>query len=450
MEEEIIRSPEVLSQTLNAADDVITDVPEALRPPTKPVGLGLPAGIAIATVSWLAVGLPILSLLLPEQINRLDPIHKVATLGIILTLGGLAGVISPPLGGALSDRTTARIGRRRPWILGGMLGVVAGLLLASQANTILFIAIGWIVINCCGNLLLAILNILMPDRIPEKERGTASAIIGLALPISTVLGMLLVTTVLNLTGQSIPIAYSALIAIIILLAGGFVLFYREPRLPKGAMPPFRLGEFVAGFWISPRQFPDFAYAWITRFLVFLAFFTISSFSNFFLRDVVHYAQLFPGHTVAEGMTIVTTISTVGSLVATLLGGIISDRFQRRKPFVIGATVLLALSLLIPALIHTWPAVIVSFALQGIGIGAYNAVDMALITQVLPRAESRGKDLGVMVIALNVAQFLAPSVGALAISIFASSVEAGYTSLFLVATVLTLLGAVLVQPIKSVR
>jgi len=446
MSEEIMRSLE----TPYVENSVSEDLTEAQRPPTRRVGFGFLVGLTLGNMSWLMVGIPILVLLLPTQVGMLDSVHKVALLGTILTLGGLAGVITPPLGGALSDRTTSRLGRRRPWMLGGVLGVIGGLLLAALFPSIPVLAVAWVVINGAGNLLYAVLTFVLPDRVPEEQRGTASALVGLALPVGQVAGLILVTTVLKSAGGSLTAAYVALIALVVVLGGGFILFYREPQLPKGAMPPFHLGTFLKGFWVSPRAYPDFAYAWITRFLVFLAFFSVSSFSFFYLSDVIHYTQIFPGQTVADGITITTSIVTVCTVIAALLGGLVSDRFQRRKPFVMGASVLMGMGLLILGLVHTWPAFIVATILQGIGFGAYVTVDIALITQVLPRAETRGQDLGVMVIALNIAQFIAPSVGAIIVSIFAANVVAGYSALYLVAAVLTLLATVLVLPIKGVR
>jgi MFS family permease len=107
-------------------------------------------------------------------------------------------------------------------------------------------------------------------------------------------------------------------------------------------------------------------------------------------------------------------------------------------------------LLVLALVHTWPATIVAIVLLAIGAGAYGTVDAALITQVLPRAETRGQNLGTMVIALNLAQFVAPTIGAVIVGIFGANLVAGYSTLYLVAAVLTLLGTVLILPIKSVR
>jgi hypothetical protein len=45
--------------------------------------------------------------------------------------------------------------------------------------------------------------------------------------------------------------------------------------------------------------------------------------------------------------------------------------------------------------ETWPAALGAAVLYGIGYGAYIAVDQALITQVLPEARDRAKDLGII-------------------------------------------------------
>lgn len=447
MSEELVHAPETL---YDASEDVLTDLPEALRSPTRRVSFGFLVALALGNMSWLMVGGPILSLLLPAQIGVLDSAHKVELLGITLTLGSLAGAITPPLSGALSDRTTSRLGRRRPWMLGGALGVVGGLLLAVLFPSLPVLMVAWIMLGGSGNLLLATLTFVIPDRIPEQQRGLASAIVSLAITVGGVVSLLFVTIVLNSTRQSFTAAYAVLIVFIVVLGGGFILFYREPQLPKEALPPFHLGTFLKGFWVNPRAYPDFAYAWITRFLMFLAFFTASSFIYYYLNDVIHYTQRFPGQTTAGGVTIISGILAIFSVISALLGGFFSDRFQHRKLFVIMASALMGMGLLLLGLIHSWPAVVVAIILMGTGFGAYGAVDSALITQVLPIAKARGQHLGVMVIALNLAQFIAPTIGVVIISIFAANVVAGYSALYLAAAVLTLLGTILVLPIKSVR
>nr|BFF25942.1 hypothetical protein GCM10025732_39070 [Glycomyces mayteni] len=94
--------------------------------------------------------------------------------------------------------------------------------------------------------------------------------------------------------------------------------------------------------------------------------------------------------------------------------------------------------------HTWPAAIVAAAVMGAGFGVYLSVDQALITQVLPAATDRAKDLGIINIASTVPQVLGPALAAPIIAGFG-----GYAGLYAVAAGVTLLGGILVWPIKSV-
>jgi MFS family permease len=89
--------------------------------------------------------------------------------------------------------------------------------------------------------------------------------------------------------------------------------------------------------------------------------------------------------------------------------------------------------------------IVAAGLLGIGYGAFLSVDQALATQVLPNALTRGKDLGIMNIATTVPQALGPLLGAWLVA-----VVVGFTGLFLIAAIASVLGALAVLPVKGVR
>ncbi|MGZ3639169.1 MAG: MFS transporter, partial [Ktedonobacterales bacterium] len=233
----------------------------------------------------------------------------------------------------------------------------------------------------------------------------------------------------------------------------FVLVLPDPALPKGTMPPFKLWRFILSFWINPKKYPDFGWAWLTRFLVILGYSTaIGSFLYFFIKDGLHYETLFPKHKPDEGVALVQIVAVAFLLVSSVVGGILSDRFQRRKLFVIVSTVIISLALVMlsfytlypPALV--WPLILVAGAIVGFGFGAYLGVDLALVTQVLPSAHDRGKDMGVFNIANALPNALAPILGAKILGLTGNN----YSIMFAVAAVIVLLGAILVQPIRSVR
>ena len=96
------------------------------------------------------------------------------------------------------------------------------------------------------------------------------------------------------------------------------------------------------------------------------------------------------------------------VLTTVVFGAWSDRLGRRKVFVIwsGLVVRLAPRVLL-GVGQTWPAALAAAVVMGCAYGIYTAVDFALITEVLPTAVDRAKDLGVINIANALPQVFAP-------------------------------------------
>ena len=71
-------------------------------------------------------------MLLAEQAARSHPTHKEGVLSLVLRAGAIVSTICNPVFGAFSDRTTLRVGRRLPWVLGGAAGGALSLLVLSR------------------------------------------------------------------------------------------------------------------------------------------------------------------------------------------------------------------------------------------------------------------------------------------------------------------------------
>jgi MFS family permease len=166
---------------------------------------------------------------------------------------------------------------------------------------------------------------------------------------------------------------------------------------------------------------------------------------YYLQDAVHYTKLFPGQTVEQGYATLSIFSTIVLLLSTFLGGVVSDRLQRRKLFVVIASIIMAPGLFVFAFFQTWAGAIAGQVVLGLGFGVYLSVDQALATQVLPSNSDRAKDMGIINIDNTLPQSLAP---ALAAPILATTHS--YLVLFVLAGIVTLIGSFVVQPIKSVR
>ncbi|TMF44567.1 MAG: SLC45 family MFS transporter [Chloroflexi bacterium] len=417
-----------------ALEDDLNDI-EALQVPTKAVNAGFQMLLSLANlVIWLSI-LPIGQILLPTQIAALGAANKFTNLTIATVVGVLAAVITNPIAGALSDRTTSRLGRRRPWFLVGSMLSAVTLALMANATSFVALVIWWAIFHIAANAILAGLSAVVPDQVPLRQRATVSAFVSLSLPLGAVMGALLVTRVATSTQMSYYIFIGLLLVVMML----FILVLRDKPLPKEAAPRFHLATFLAGFWVNPVKYPDFGWAWLTRFLVYLSYFTALGYLLYFLQDAVHYQKA------AQGVTTFQIILTGTLLLSSVASGVLSDRLQRRKVFVVGASLVIALSFLILAFFQTWLAVELAGGVLGLGFGAYLGVDIALITQLLPSANSRGKDLGVINIANAFPQIVGVSIAAIVVNTFHS-----YTLLFVLAAILALLGAGLIQRIKSVR
>jgi hypothetical protein len=299
----------------------------------------------------------------------------------------------------------------------------------------------WCVAMAALNGMLAALTAEVPDHVPVRQRAVTSAFMGLMPAAGTIIGVVLVAFVFT----ELSVGYAVLAAIAVVLTLPFVLTTRDAVLPRAALTPFRWREFLAGFWISPRRHPDFAWAWITRFLMQLGSAMFTLYLLFFLRDRIHYEQVFPGARSEEGVFILTLIYTFCALLTATTVGLLSDRSGRRKVFVIVSSMIQGAGMLLLAFWQSWTGVECATAIVALGYGAYIAVDQAMITQVLPAAGNRGKDLGVINFAIAGPYALAP--------VFAAPLVTqlgGYPVLFAVAGTILVLGGIFVRNIKSVR
>jgi len=311
----------------------------------------------------------------------------------------------------------------------------------AKAGTVLAVAVLWFLFGAFQNGEYATLSAAVPDHVPVRQRATVSGWVGMPIALGLVLGTVLVVDVLD---QDLVTGYIALAVLMVVLALPFVLFTPDyPRAPEHR-EPFSWRRAAAAYWISPREYPDFGWAWLTRFLTTLAIAMGTLYLLYFLRDAVHYSRLFPGQTAADGLLILILIYTGGVVMAAVVGGVISDRRGRRKMLVTVSGLLMAVAALLLAFFPTWPAALAAAALFGIGFGAYIAVDQALITQVLPKARDRAKDLGIINIAIVTPYAFGAAIAALLVSL------AGYPALFGATAAVAIAASIGVWRIKSVR
>ncbi len=423
----------------------------ALAEPTiNPPGRWI-AGITLASIGLWAGFFGPIQVLLAQQAEAISPDDKKVVLAVVLGLGAFVSVVCNPVFGAFSDRTTLRAGRRLPWVAGGAIGGALSLLLLSVADNVVVMAIGWCGVQATLNAMLAAVTATVPDQVPVGERGRVGGILAVAQTVGVVGG----TGIASMTG-SIATGYVVTAGVLVVLTLPYCFGSRDvPLAADEQPPPFDRGRFLRSFWVSPRRHPDFAWAWITRFLVNLGNALGLLYLLYYLQDVVGVDK----DEADERVFLLTAIYAAVIVATTVVFGIWSDRTGKRKVFVIWSGIVGSLASLLLAFGQTWPAALVAAVLMGIGYGIYTSVDFALITQVLPGAEDRAKDLGVINIANALPQVFAPFIAAvilLAVEAAGGITETdgerfsvGYCVLYAVAFLVAVLGSVFVTRIRSV-
>ena len=408
--------------------------------PVERVGRRWIALIALANLGLYLGYLGPISVLLPNQVQAIaGPAHKVAVLGLVTAIGAAVAMIANPVAGALSDRTVSRFGRRRPWIACGAVAGAAALVLLSGQHALAGVIVGWCLVQAGLNAMQASLSAAVPDQVPVGQRGAVSGWIGLPQSVGVLLAVVLVTDVV--TGNA---GYVLLAVCVLACALPFAIATPDLPAPRAARPPWDWRAFARSFWLSPRRYPDFAWAWLTRFAVNLGNAMTLLYLLYFLRDRLHYSRLFPGHKAEDGLVVLILLYLAGVVLTAVAGGILSDRTGRRKLPVTVAGLVMAVAATLLALWPSWPAATAAAAIMGLGYGVYLSVDAALVTQVLPEAAGRAKDLGIINIANSGPQVLAPAIAAPLVSELG-----GYPSLYLSVAVITVLGSLFVQRIHSV-
>jgi MFS family permease len=406
--------------------DVDVPVDEAV-----PAATPLPRLVAVmltSNVGALIALLTPLQLLLTLHLTQIAGPSAAAAFGVVTGFGALFALIANPLGGRLSDRTVARFGRRRTWILTGTISGSLVVVALAFTTEVWQVAIVWCATQTLFNFQQAATSALLADQVPPLRRGTVSGFVGLAAALGPLIGIAAVS------GISDPvIQWTVVGAISVVLGITAVLLLRDPQHPRQeGQRSLGLIELLKSFWLNPWRHPAFGWAWAVRFLITCAY-ASGTYNAFFLMDRFHVPAKSVGGTV-----LLLSLLMVGLLAVTsVIAGLVSDRLKRQKPFVIGAGALAAVALVLQAFAPNIPTVFAATGLVGIGTGLFFSIDSALCVRVLPSHENAGKDLAIINMANTLPQSFVPFVAPALLAL------GSFTALYIALAVLAILGALAV-------
>jgi MFS family permease len=366
--------------------------------------------------------------------------EKAPALATVAGFGALFAVIGNVLFGRLSDRTTARWGRRRPWIVSGTVVMTLAFLVMALGTSVPIVTVGWCLAQLGANATLAPFIATISDQVPKFQRGSVSALLGIAQNVGILGGAYLA----QLFAKQLVILF---VVPSILAIGAMVLFaFVLPDQHLKVKPPaMTAGEWIGTLWLNPLKYPDFAFAWWSRFLITLATFMFTTFRLFYMQDKLGLSKDAAPAAVSTGVLIYTVALVITGWVA----GKISDRTGRRKFLVAGSTLLFAVGIVMLAHVSTLTGFYTVEAILGVAYGIYVGVDLALVVDVLPNPDDSGKDLGVFNMANALPQTVAPLIGAALLGV-GSATNQNYDLLLYSAGAAALVGAIIVLPIKGVR
>jgi MFS family permease len=403
------------------------------------VGPGFVSLYALSYAGGALLFLAPLLVSLALKVNSLVGIDQAPkNLALVTGVGSLLSLVSNPFFGRLSDRTTSRLGRRRPWMVLGLAGGTVGTLTVAVAPSIPVVLLGWCICQVFFNALLAAQVAVLHDQVPTAQRGVVSGVLGVCLPAASVAGTYLV----QVFDQTMLTMFLAPCVV----GGGCVILFaarlRDVRRDGTARASWSVGELLRSFYVNPRRNPDFAWAFASRFFIVTAYAFLVTYQTYFLLDELGSAEDDVPHQIFLG----TLVQSIAIVVASPIAGRLSDRAGRRKVFVVLAALVYGLAMLLIASADDLDGYLLGMVVGGVGFGTYMAVDLALVVDVLPDGDSVAKDLGVLNIAGALPFAVAPAVAPAVLAVG----DGSYAVLYAVAAGCAVLGALAILPVRRVR
>jgi MFS family permease len=424
-------------------------------------------------VLWFAINLQYAALLpvvIPTQIllftavGQVGDVQQATFLGWLTTVASAVSLCMPPLVGTLSDHTTGKFGRRRPYIaIGGLLLIGSTPFLVSSADVAIFL-IGLSLLHLGNNVLTPAYQSLVPDIVPRNQRGEASGYVGAMTILGSVVGLGLAALLLGGVSQTAysksviranaSIYYMVSAAVLCLTTIITLLFVHErPIKPEKFSAEEKEERFSVRFtrwfmhgWLAPWRSRNFVIVFLTRSSIMLGLALFMTYVEYYFAMVQHVANF------VQVTALVAVLALGGGVVSGIVFGILSDHLKRRAPVVCIAT--LSMSLTSLAFVVTsahlinwlWPLGV----LFGLGYGAYMSVDWALSVDALPSLEEVGEGLGMWNASTNLPAIIAPLLGNLILFIANKFglIELGYRAIFMVASICLIVAAVSILSVQE--
>jgi MFS family permease len=308
-----------------------------------------------------------------------------SSLAVVGALQFFFSVAIQPTVGSISDYASTRWGRRKPFIVAGALFDALFLIGIASANSLLAIAAFATLLALSTNVARGPFQGYVPDLVPDKQVGLASAMVGLMQVLGNVLGFGLAAIANTQGNVGLAILAIASVELVTMLSVVLRVPNGPPAKPRGG----RSWRSIAAETWGTDILREKSYLWLlaSRLFILMGGAAVLNFIYLYLADAHGLSQAESGG--AFGLMLLAAVGV--SLLAIVPASRLSDRYGR-KPVIYVCTALGAIGVGIIALAPSIPVAILGSAIFGASQGTFLAVDWALMTDIIPRASS-GRYMG---------------------------------------------------------
>ena len=398
----------------------------AARPRDGHRSIGFLLIYALAYTGGVLGYLPLLTFLMPLKIEAVAGDGRFALVAATAIGGAIAASLSNILFGWLSDRSVAAGRGRRRWMGGGLVATALSYIFIATAATPGAIVLSIIIFQIALNAMLSPLAAIMADEVPDAQKGFAGGLLAFGNPTaSTVIAILVGIRALGETAQLaiVVLAFAACVTPLLLSLSRPVSVLIEPRMVV------RAGR------------RDLAAVWGARLFMQVAGAVLSLYLLYYFESIIAHES---SRDLAAHVGQLLTISFIIPLPIAIMVGRLSDRLDRRKPFLLAAAAIAAIGLLGMAMARSWAIGAVAFGFRSIGSGVFLTLQSAFAMELLPDPRHRGRDLGL----INLTNTLPGVIGTLLAWLLATPSD--FAPLMLALVALTVCGGLCVLGVRGRR
>jgi len=305
-------------------------------------------------------------------------------LGTLTSLGAFTGIFVQYLAGIISDRSNFKIGKRKPFILGGaILASIAIIFLPfSGSYSVMFIVAFLFYFSL--NFFQGPYYTLIPEVVEEKQLGLANGFSKIISVLGS--GVILITgPVLWNKNHGFPFLFAAFLGIFSVLIGAIPIKENSNKYTK----PSKISiDFI--------KHPSVMKLFMSVFFVFLSYGCITP---FFVKYCVQQLN-FTNEVASTGLFVLTIVGALFALPA----GIISDKINR-KIVLLSGTVIFAIGLGLASLVSSVSSMYLLLSLIGVGFICIQVTIYAILAEIVP-SERLGEFMGIMNLFVSSSQWIA--------------------------------------------